>query len=60
MKKFLLGVVVGIVLSAGASVLAAGVFGEDGFLLGWDVQKDGETVCSDPYIWISAKEIECD
>ena len=31
-----------------------------GVLYGWDVVKDGETICYAPYVWSSTKEIECD
>ena len=39
---------------------AAQVVGTNGYLTGWSVTKDGDEVCSDPYIWTSTREIECD
>lgn len=60
MKKFIAGVFCGLCLGVTLTAFAAQLVGNDGFLLGWDVSIGGETVCSDPYIWTSAKEIECD
>ncbi len=40
---------------------AARVVGEDGYLLGWDViDQNSDRVCSDPFVWTSTREIECD
>jgi hypothetical protein len=65
MKRFILGLVLGLALGAGAIALAQGngyMLGWDvGYMLGWDVvTKDGKVICSDPYRWTSIKEIECD
>ena len=58
--QFLAGVVVGLVLGSAIAVLAAQVVGSNGYLNGWDVTRDGETICSDPYVYVSSREIECD
>jgi hypothetical protein len=50
----------GLAIAGGGTAWAAGVFGQ-GYLNGWEVMSaDGETVCSDPYIWPATHEIECD
>lgn len=35
-----------------ASAYAARIVGGDGYLMGWDVVNgDGDTVCSNPFVW---------
>lgn len=60
MKNFLLGLLCGGLLTTAAMVTAAQVVGENGYLNGWEVTKDGEEICSSPYIWKATREIECD
>lgn len=60
MKRFALGLLLGLAFGFAVSAAAANVIGDNGYLMGWDVTVDGETVCSDPYVWVSTSEIECD
>ena len=60
MKKFIAGFIAGLATALVVSAFAARLVGSDGFLTGWDITKDGEEICSDPYVWTSTKEIECD
>lgn len=60
MKTFIAGFLVGLATALAVTAFAAAVVGSNGYLQGWDITKDGEQVCSDPYIWVSTKEIECD
>ena len=38
---------------------AAKMVGDDGYLMGYDVTVDGENVCSDPWVSVGSREIEC-
>ena len=38
----------------------AKIVGDNGYLMGFEIQVDGETICHDPYVWIGIKQIECD
>lgn len=53
MKKFIIGLILGLSLSAISSLA-------DGFMFGWEVTKKGRVICHDPYFWRDLKEIECD
>lgn len=58
MRKFAFGFITGLLLGF-AGPVAAAIVGPR-YLLGWSVTKDGDEVCSDPFIWPATREIECD
>lgn len=60
MRKFVTGLIVGLTLGTVMPAAAAQIVGSTGYLIGWDVTKDGETICYAPYIWTYTREIECD
>lgn len=70
MKRFVAGLIVGLLLGSAGGVLAfrpsevRAVIAGDGELRGWDVvyrERSGRRlhVCSDPWIWGRDQEIEC-
>ena len=60
MRKYIIGFISGIVFGAALPAAAAALVGGNGYLHGWDVTKDGETICYAPYVWSGSREIECD
>jgi len=60
MRTFMAGFIAGAVTVFAASALAAQIVGGNGYLNGWEITKDGETICDDPYVWVGTREIECD
>lgn len=60
MKKFWVGLVLGLLVGIVGSTFAAQIVGSNGYLLNWTVTKDGEEICDGPFVWTSTKEIECD
>ena len=60
MRRFVLGVAFGLVLGlTGAGLAAVKIAGNDDYLKGWEVVVKGKKVCTDPYVRVSTKEIEC-
>jgi hypothetical protein len=59
-KTLLAGFILGFVTAISGTVLAAKMSGGNGYLMGWDVTKNGRTICDSPFIWVSLREIECD
>jgi hypothetical protein len=58
--RFATGMVVGLALGMSATAFAVVLAGDSGYASGWSVTKDGEEICSDPYVWVSSREIECE
>jgi hypothetical protein len=60
MKQFALGLALGFLLGlTGAGLAAVKVAGDDDYLKGWEVIVKGKRACTDPYVRVSSKEIEC-
>ena len=61
MRKFLMGLVLGLLGGIAGTVLA--FHGEermtDQLLPGWRVIVDDETVCRNPFLWVSLMQIKC-
>jgi hypothetical protein len=60
MKQVLVGFIIGMALGTAVTSYAAKLVGENGYLRGWTVTVDREEVCSDPYVHVYSKEIECE
>jgi len=60
LRKFFVGLATGVAIAAALPVAAAQLIGDSGYLLGWSITKDGEEICSDPWMWAGINEIECD
>jgi len=60
MKRFFAGAIFGLCLGITITAAATQLVGDSGYLMGWDVSINGETVCSDPYVWTATRELECD
>lgn len=60
MRKFGAGLLIGLSIGFAATASAAQIVGSTSYLFGWEVEKDGETICTDPFIWKETMQIECD
>ena len=59
MRNYLIGLITGIAIAGSTIAYAANGFGT-GYMFGWTVILDGDTVCHEPYMWSATHEIECD
>src|SRR5260370_1389384 len=60
MRKFMAGLILGVMLGGAAAAFAAEITFESGYLANWSVIQNGEEVCRDPFVSTSARQIECD
>lgn len=60
MKRLAYGFIAGLFVGLAATTQAASVLGDNGYLLGWTVVRNGEEICSQPFVWKVTREIECD
>ena len=59
MRKFILGVVLGLAIGITGTAVAADVTGLDSVLVGWEVRKGADVVCKDPWAAVATKQISC-
>ncbi len=59
MKNFALGLTLGLLVGMAGTALAVSCSGGDDYLKGWEVIVKGKKACTDPYIRVTSKEIEC-
>jgi hypothetical protein len=60
MRKFMAGLILGLMLGGAAAAFAAEITLQSGYLANWSVIQNGEEVCRDPFVSTSARQIECD
>ena len=58
MLKFAAGLVLGLTLGAAVAAFARDEI-EDGYLSGWVVTMNRQTICADPYVYASSRMIAC-
>ena len=63
-RLVLAGILIGAILGGSAALVVAGepsVLVRNGVLKGWAVTRDNESlVCTDPIVFVRAKQIECE
>ncbi len=60
MKQFAVGLAFGFLLGlTGVGLAAVKIAGDDDYLKGWEVVVKGKKVCTDHYVRVTSKEIEC-
>ncbi len=60
MRRFLAGVVLGLVVGSAAASFAATVTGPNGFLNGWTVTRGTQVLCQSPFVHANKQQIDCD
>ena len=60
MRRFLFGLACGLTIGTVGTATAAHLVGDNGYLVGWTVTKEGDEICDMPFVWTATKEIDCD
>lgn len=60
MKRFVAGMVLGLLLGTAGASLAVTVTGPNGFLNGWTVTRGREVLCQTPFVHANQQRIDCD
>jgi hypothetical protein len=60
MKRFLIGLALGLLIGGAGGSYGATVTGPNGFLNGWTVMRGKEVLCQSPFVHAHLQQIDCD